>query len=302
MLDLAGLQEFVTVARTGSFTQAAQLLQCSKSYVSKQVKELEQRLGVLLFKRSTRSLQLTEIGEVFFARCVAAFGELESATNATAAASDVPHGTLRVHIAASFGEFTIADILAEFSDLYPHIKLHLDFVSRAIDTISDEYDVLITRGILKDSALVARKLAESDSSLYASRAYFKGHGVPESIEDLARHNCLVDGSEIWWFNHASEVIKVKVDGNWKSNRGSLLLRAAVRGMGIAQLPDYPLRDLVNSGALVAVPGDWSRWHTCWYALFPKRTPPVPMVRLLVDFLVEHFARPSDFRLLRLTEI
>ncbi len=302
MLYISGIQEFVMVANKGSFTLAAEALQCSKSYVSKQVKELEQRLGVLLFNRNTRGLRLTELGESFFIRCATAFGELEDATNAIAAASDVPRGPLRVHIAAAFGEFTIADILTEFSNLYPQLRLHVDFTSNSVDMILGNYDALITRGVLKDSSLIAHKLAESDFGLYGSPSYFKRFGIPESAADLARHNCLVDGSETWWLDHSSEALRIKVDGRWKSNRGSLLLRAAVTGVGIAQLPSYPLRELIDRGALVAVPGTWSHWRASWYVLFPRRIPQVPRVRLLVDFLAEHFAKPGHFRLLSPMEI
>lgn len=297
MLDLTGIQEFVAVAKLGSFTQAAARLNCSKSYVSKRVKELERRLGVLLFKRSTRDLQLTEAGESYYVRCAAVFAELENATSAATAAGHLPHGLLRIHVAASIGEITTADIFAEFSTLYPQLTLYLDFDSRPLETIPDEYDMLITRGVLRDSALVAHKLGESDFGLYASPAYYQRHGMPECLEDLARHRCLVDGSGSWWFSRGTETIEVPVEGSLKSNRGTLLLRCALRGMGITQQSSYPLRNLVEEGALAAVPGDWARWRASWYALFHRRTPELPKVRLLVDFLGEHFARPADFRLL-----
>lgn len=297
MLDLEGIREFVAVARFGSFTRAAARLNCSKSYLSKKVKSLERRLGVLLFERNTRDLQLTDTGESYYTRCAAVLAELESATSAATAAGHLPHGLLKVHVAASIGEITTAGIFAEFSTLYSQLTLHLDFDSRPLETIPDEYDVLITRGILKDSALVAHKLGESDFDLYASPAYYQRHGMPECLEDLARHRCLVDGSGSWWFGRGAEATEVRVEGGLKSNRGTLLLRCALRGMGITQQSRHPLRNLVEEGALLAVPGDWACWRAGWYALFHRRTPEVPKVRLLVDFLAEHFARPADFRLL-----
>lgn len=302
MLALEGIREFVAVARFGSFTQAAARLGCSKSYLSKRVKELERRLGLPLFNRNARDLQLTEPGEAYYARCAAAVAELENATSAAAAVGQLPRGLLRVQVAASVGEITTADIFAEFSTLYPQLTLHLDFDSRTLDTIPDDYDVLITRGTLRDSALVAHKLGESDFGLYASPAYYGRHGVPGSFEDLAKHRCLVDGAGAWWFGRGARTVKVKVEASLKSNRGSLLLRHALRGLGITQQSSYPLRDLIEQGALAIVPGDWARWRASWYALFRGGAPPLPKVRLLVDFLSDRFARPGNFRPLSRAEV
>lgn len=298
MLELDGIREFVAVSKYGSITQAAERLGCSKAHVSKQVKALEERLGVLLFNRNARNLQLTEIGESCYLRCAAAFSELENAINATVATNDLPRGHLRVQVIAAVGEITLAGIFAEFATRYPQLKLHLDFESRPIERISEEYDLLITRGILKDSSLIAHKLGESDFGLYASPDYFDRFGVPASTEDLVKHRCLVDESGFWWFGKSTETSKVRIDGSLSGNRGSLLLSYALMGLGITQQSNYPLRDLVRQRKLAVVPGEWSRWRVVWYALSRTRTPPVPKIRILVDFLMERFAQPEKFNALR----
>lgn len=302
MVNLSGIQEFVAVAQKGSFTQAAQELHCSKSHVSRQVKALEQRLGVLLLDRTTRGVRLTEPGEAFFVRCVSVLSELGSMTDALSAAAEVPRGALKVHVAAPLGDFTVADIFIDFAVRHPEIRLGLNFSSRPLDTWAGDYDALVTRGRLKDSGLVARKLGESDFGLYASPAYFERHGVPTSVGDLVRHNCLADESETWSFDSSPREVRVKVRGNLTSNRASLLLRGAIQGSGIIQLPSFPLRNLVEKNILVPVPGAWARWRTSWYVLFPKRVPPAPNIRLLVDFLAGHFADPDRFRALGTTKI
>jgi len=294
MQNLAGIREFVEVVNAGGFTKAAAKLHCSKAHVSKQVKELESQLGVLLLNRSTRNVGLTELGESFFKGCVQALSQLEQAAAATTAARDVPHGTLRMLIAALFGELTIAGIVADFASQYPQLELSVDFVSRSIDTISADHDVLITRGTLRDSALIARKLAESELGLFASPAYFKHRGLPKGIEDLARHNCLLDESECWWFDRGAKLVRVRLRARCKSNRGIMLLRGAMRGMGIAQLPVVPLRDLVRRGTLAQIPGRWARGTESWYVLYPRRTPQPATIRRFIEFVAERFARPEEF--------
>ncbi|HMV70843.1 MAG TPA: LysR family transcriptional regulator [Pseudomonadales bacterium] len=292
MLELDGIREFVMASRYGSITQAADRLGRSKSHVSKQIKALEQRLGVFLFNRNARNLQLTEIGESCYLQCAAALSDLEHAIDATVAANELPHGHLKVQIVAAIGEITLAGIFSEFATRYPELKLHLNFESQPTQQISEDHDLLITRGSLRDSSLIAHTLGKSDFGLYASPEYFERFGVPASREDLMRHRCLVDESGYWWFGEDAKAIKVKVNGHLSGNRGSLLLRYALRGLGITQQSSHPMCNLVRQQKLVAVPGGWSRWSVTWHALSRTRTSAVPKIQVLVQFLKECFAQPD----------
>ncbi|MBK8991429.1 MAG: LysR family transcriptional regulator [Gammaproteobacteria bacterium] len=280
-----GIDEFLKVVEPGSFTTAARLLGVSKSYVSKQVNLLEDRLQARLLQRTTRKLTLTDSGEVFYRQCQLMSQQFEQAEAAIAEMQQKLRGTLKLAINSRFGVRYMAGAVAAFSRLHPALNVEVHSSFSDVDLIAGGYDLTIRYGRLEDSSLIARKLGTYTLSLCASPAYWKCHGQPESPEDLRQHNCLGSADRYWLFDSgADEPLKVKVSGNWVSEDGATLMAAAKEGIGVAQLPDFYIRQAVEAGELVKLHSSWSRyWRETW-AVYPHGRHLSAKVRLFVDFL------------------
>ncbi|AUH49442.1 LysR family transcriptional regulator [Chromobacterium sp. ATCC 53434] len=284
-----GMQEFVAVADGGSFTGAARRLGISVAQVSRQVGQLEARLGAKLLYRTTRQLSLTEAGDVYLAHCRQLLESLDDAEQAVSLLQAAPRGLLKLTAPLAYGNSHIAPLLLDFMQRYPQLEASLDLSNQVKDLVHGGYDLAIRIGNLTDSSLMARKLAQRRHHVCASPAYLARHGEPKRPQDLPQHQCLQIGKDGWHLQVGGRRQTFRVQGPLRCSAAAPLAEAAVRGMGLAQLPDYYVTGHLASGALVEVLADYAEPDEGIWALYPHNRQLSPKVRLLVDFLADSLA-------------
>ncbi|MCJ1959692.1 LysR family transcriptional regulator [Novosphingobium mangrovi (ex Hu et al. 2023)] len=275
-----GIEEFVSVARAGSFTGAARSFGASVTHMSRSVSRLEARLGSQLFHRTTRSLSLTEAGRHFFETGSRLIAERDDAIAAMTASSS-PRGHLRITCSYTLGEQFIGPILRGYAQEYPEIAITCDLDNDVVDLIRDGYDLAIRTGHLEDSRLVATRVASRAMVTVASPGYLAEHGVPLRIGDLKGHACLMGSNSLWQFARGETF---RPEGRWKANSGIMVLEAALEGMGLCQLPRFYAAPHLRTGALREVlsaecPEDEPIW-----AVYPRPKHLSPKVSTLVERL------------------
>ncbi|MCQ2996369.1 LysR family transcriptional regulator [Pseudomonas syringae] len=288
---LSGVLIFVTAARTGSFTRAADRLGITKSAVGKSIAKLEERLGCKLFHRTTRSSGLTVDGEAYFASCSAAVDEILAAEASLTSHQQTPSGRLRVDLPAAYGRSVVLPVLLEILDANPDLKLTVTFSDAVIDLIEEGIDLSIRFGTLKDSSgLVARRLTVQKQIICASPGYLAKHGCPESVEDLQNHSCIVGfrrGQRMSWSvqNANGELIRITPPGTHEVGDGDAIVSMTVAGHGICQIPNSLVRDHLEAGRLVQVLEKYSTADVAIHAVWPQTRHLLPKVRRVVDELV-----------------
>jgi len=285
------MEVFVRVVETGGFSAAARTLQLTPSAVSKLVRRLEARLAVRLVNRSTRQVQLTPEGCVFYERSVRVLADLDDAER-SAAGGETPRGRLRVNTNVPFGEHFLLPLVPEFLARYPDIVLDLVLTDEVVDILDQRTDVALRAGPLKSSALVARKLGETRMVIVGTPDYLAKRGTPQTPADLAQHNLLgfnyVRATDGWPLIDQGQVSHVTPVGNVTVGDGGSLFRLTRAGLGLARLAEVFIRDDLQAGRLCTVledynPGDVEALH----AVFVGQGGHLPArVRALLDFLVE----------------
>ncbi len=298
MFGWEGVCEFVSVAEQGGFTAAARKLGVSVAQVSRQVAQLEDRLQAKLLLRTTRQVRLTELGDIYYRHCRQLLDNLYEAELAVGRHQAEPQGTLRITAPVSYGESRIAPLVNDFMLRYPQLEVTLTLTNQLLDLVHDGFDLAIRLGHLKDSTLIARKLAERIPYVCASPAYAARNGVPLSLPELAQHSCLVGNSDEWHFTLQGQPHTLRVQGQLHCNSGHALLDAALKGIGIIQLPDYYVYPhLANGDLLELFPECRAPAEGIW-ALYPQNRHLSPKVRLLVDYLAEQLGSSSPTVLTR----
>jgi DNA-binding transcriptional LysR family regulator len=290
-----GLDEFVAVAECGQFTAAAERLSLSSSQVSRQIARLEERLQTRLFYRSTRCVALTEAGQTFLQHCQRLQDAREEALRAVGDLGSEPKGLLRMTCAVAYGERFIVPLVTDFMVQHPQLRVDIELSNHTIDLLHDGLDLAIRLGRLQDSRLVATRLAPRQMYLCAAPAYLQRYGRPHSLSELARHNCLIGSSDLWSFQANGRDSSLRVQGNWRCNSGQAVLEAALRGIGLCQLPDYYVLEHLRSGALVSLLDNQQPPDTAVWALYPQQRHLSPKVRQLVEFLKQGLAQRSEYR-------
>lgn len=293
MTLLVHMATFAAVVEKGSFTAAAESLGRSKSVVSKQITELEDRLGVRLLNRTTRRLHLTEAGELFRIHCERIVAEAREAELAVAPLQSEPRGGLRVTAPQSLALSLLPDALPRFQQRYPHVELELRISGRFVDLVAEGIDVALRIGELADSSLISRRLAPCRFMVCGSPHYWKVHGKPMQPTDLQTHNCLVytetPRPEQWRFqDRAGQDLSVTVKGNLRSDDAKLLLSAAFAHQGVINGPSFLFEEPVTQEQLEPVLVDYYRTSSGLYAIYPYSKHVSSKVRALVDFLVEEW--------------
>ncbi|PJI51044.1 MAG: LysR family transcriptional regulator [Pseudomonas sp.] len=281
-----GLDEFVAVAETGQFTAAAERLGVSSSHVSRQVARLEERLQTRLLYRSTRKVTLSEAGQTFLQHCRRLQDAREEALRAVSDLSAEPKGLLRMTCAVAYGERFVVPLVNEFMAQFPQLRVEIELSNRQLDLLHEGFDLAIRLGRLSDSRLVATRLAPRVMYLCATPDYLARHGTPQSVAELAQHNCLVGSSDQWSFLEGGRETQHRVQGNWRCNSGQAVLDAALRGFGLCQLPDYYVLEHLRSGRLLSLLEAHQPPNTGVWALYPQQRHLSPKVRQLVDHLKE----------------
>ena len=295
-----GVHEFVQVVEIGSFTRAAESLGVSKSFISKQVTDLENRLGVRLLQRTTRQVSLTPEGEVFYRHCRDMSEAFERAQGQISEMQEKPTGLLRIALNNTYGVEFMATAVAEFASTYDKLTVEVVTSNADSDLVGDGNDVIIRYGQQEDSSLYARQIGHQSFCLCATPAYFRKHGQPKNLADLREFNCLTNRSGYWQFNSAGGTMKVKVNGTWRCDDGSGVLAAARSGLGLAQLPVVFIRRELRTGQLVALEDEWSFFDRDVWVVYGHKQNLSLKVQLLLNFLGQRFQRmeqrPQQFRL------
>jgi len=289
MLARGGLREFVTVVEQGGFTAAAATLDVSTSFVSRQVKRLEDRLDTRLLHRTTRAVRLTEMGRVYYERSREILDRLEALESDMADLQQRPKGRVRITAPGLYAERYVAPALAEFTAKYPDVSIELDTRMGVIDIVAEGYDIAVRMSALADSSLIARKVVERRIVVCASPAYLTEHGEPKEPEDLRKHNCLTLLDMPWRFVYPGEIRVVKVRGSWRCDNGRALVAAAVQGTGIVRFASYYVDTELASGELVPVLENYEVQDAATWIIYPDRHHLPTRVRFLIDFLAERLA-------------
>ena len=295
---LASMEVFVKVAEQGSFSAAARALGLSKSAVSKHVTALEERLGVRLLNRTTRRLALTEVGFAYrhsAARLVAEIDEVETLAGRH---SVEPRGRLKIAAPVSFAITRLAPLLPEFLARHPHLEVELSLNDRFVDLLEEGFDLAVRVGTLRDSSLIARRLALARMVCVASPPYLERRGVPQHPDDLRHHACLRytygRNPDVWEFRRGGERVTVKVGGPIAANNGEVLVAAAVGGLGIVCPPDFIGAGELERGRLVPILSEWTIEPVPVHAVFPPQRQLSAKLRVLIDYLVERLdQRPPE---------
>ncbi|MEO8668150.1 MAG: LysR substrate-binding domain-containing protein [Bauldia sp.] len=296
MLDrFSGMEIFLRVAGAGSFSAAARALGISQTMVTKHVVAIEERLGVRLFQRTTRKLTLTEAGARYREAAERILAELAEADGEAAATVTEPRGTLRINAPLSFGFRQIAPAATDFARLYPQLTIDMGLNDRVIDLVEEGWDLAIRIGQLRDSILIARKLAPIRTVLCAAPAYLERHGSPRTVADLQAHNCLgytlpsAAGAGRWHFGGDGSM-GVNVTGNFRANNGDALRTAALAGQGIVYQPTFLLSDDLRKGDLVPLKLDQPTFQfaNAFAVYAPDRHVPAK-IRTFIDFLAARWA-------------
>jgi len=290
---LAAIEAFVRVAETHSFSEAARRLHASQSAISRAVSGLEAELGARLLHRTTRSLTLTEAGRGYFERAARILADLEEANLAVTQLQAAPRGRLRVNAPMSFGFLHLAPALPDFLALYPELSVDLSMSDRFVDLIEEGVDVAVRIGALEDSSLIARKLAPIRRVVCASPAYLKSRGTPLAPDDLKQHDCLCNSNiavlHEWRFAAADgKLWPVDVNGRLSANNGDALRIAALKGLGLANLPTFIVGADLQAGTLVTVLDEFGVQDLSMSAVYPPGRHLSPKVRAFVDFLADRF--------------
>jgi len=287
------MEVFVRVAEEGGFSAAARSLKLTPSAVSKLIGRLEDRLGVRLFHRTTRSLSLTEEGRAFKDRCVEILNDIEQAEAAVSALHDHVTGTLRITATVAFTRVHVLPLLPEFMSLYPDLRVELELSDRPVDLIHDGFDVgLRLQEHMEDESLVARRLAVNRRVICASPDYLELHGTPGTPDDLLDHNCLVHSSlsafNDWEFESESGVRVMRPKGNFEANSAYALYEAVLAGIGVARLATFVIQRDLKSGRLVPLLTEYEHEKSSILVVYPHRRHLSSKVRAFVDFLVDRF--------------
>ena len=282
-----GINEFVAVAETESFTLASKNLKISTAQVSRQITALEKRLNIKLFYRTTRKVSLTQEAQLFYQHCRNLLDGLDAAEQAITNLQSSPQGTIKISAPVTYGEQKILPLINDFVQLYSEIEVISDLSNSRVDLVEGGFDLAIRLGQLKDSSLIAKKLAVRSNYVCASPQYIKKFGEPHSLSELKNHNCLLGTRDYWRFTEQEKEKNIRVQGNIRCNSGIGLVDAALKHLGIIQLPDYYLQQHIDSGKLVTLLDNVREPPEGIWAVYPQNRYLSPKIRLLVDYLLEH---------------
>ncbi len=283
--DLQSLLCFARVVETGSFTQAAQLLGLAKSAVSKRVASLEERLGEPLLLRTTRRVTVTSVGARIYphARAMA-----EQGARATSDATNAARGTVRISAPVTLSQMWLAPPLRDFLTGSAAARVELLLNDRLVDLVEERVDLALRITKLKDSSLLARRLASTPIDVCGAPSYFAKHGRPQRPEDLTRHNCLryalLRPDHEWRLYRDSRRLDLGVQGNFETTNGTMLREAAIAGLGLTILPRFMTFEAVNGGLLERVLEDFTPSPIGIYAVRAGRRTPSPILARLTHAL------------------
>ncbi|BBP59982.1 transcriptional regulator [Pseudomonas sp. St316] len=285
-----GVQLFVEVVDAGGFAKAGERVSLTRSAVGKAIARLEERLGVQLFQRTTRTQCLTEDGQQYYERCLRAIDELRAGETMLENGRREVVGKLRVTLPVLFGRYRVAPILRSYARQHPNLELELNFSDRQVDLIAEGFDLAVRNGRLGNgSTLQARQLVSQRKVLCASQAYLEKRGEPNTLADLTDHDLLPywrnDHGLAWKLpDEKGALVDVLVSSRLRLDDLEAIADAAAEGMGLAWLPYWLIRDRMQQGSLVEIWGDRPRAAMECYVVWPAAQYQPLRSRLAIDVL------------------
>ncbi|WP_315130016.1 LysR family transcriptional regulator [Achromobacter marplatensis] len=300
MDDFTRVRAFLKVVEAGSFSAAARDVS-SASAVARQIKALEEELGVRLLNRNTRNLALTDAGRLFHSRMTSIVTEFSAARAEVKSLHEGMKGVLRVSLRTGAGMTVIVPALPTFLEQYPDLSVSVSLTDEKRDLIANEIDVAVWLGEPPNMEIVAKRLSPSRRIVCASTAYLQKHGRPNAPEALTAHNCLVfEGAAYsgpWHFTRSGETKDVIVKGSVSSDSSLVLLSSCISGAGIIIVQQWMVQHLVAEGTLERILTDWDvsprPGDAALYAAYPTSRGLSRKVRVFIDFLVKLFAADKD---------
>ncbi|MFG1347885.1 LysR family transcriptional regulator [Xanthobacter autotrophicus DSM 431] len=297
MDNLVAIRLFEKIVETGNFSEAGRMMGLAPSSVSRQIAALEDELSAVLFTRNSRRVVLTDAGRIYHQHTQRILSEIHDARQAVRESIAEPNGLLRVTAPVDFGHRHVAPALADFLARYPRMNVEMILTDQVLDLNEDAADLAIRIGKLRDSSLIARRIAPNHRVACASPAYLARAGHPSCPQDLATHNCLTypfsEGPAVWKFRNGEGIIEVPVTGTLTINNGHALRAAAIEGLGIIVQPLWMLAQDLTEGRLLPILPTYqvssSAMSTAVHAVYPNRRYLSVKIRLLIDFLVERFS-------------
>jgi DNA-binding transcriptional LysR family regulator len=292
---LGEMQVFVRAVEDGSFSAAGRSLSLSPSAVSKLIARLENRLGVVLFNRSLRSLALTPEGEAFYPAARQAIGAVEEAESVAFSGSQV-RDVLRVRSIPTFAVHLLAPLLPAFRRQHPALRLEFILSNEPGNLLEGGVDVAINIGDLPDSSLIVRRVLDMRWIICAAPSYLAERGIPANAAALAEHECLNFNKQMpwstWTFRDDDRSIRrIQASGSVTANQGLMLMALARAGVGIARLADFQVTHDLASGRLIQLfPGQEQKMEDTIYAVYPSRRHLSHRLRVFLDFLDDAFTR------------
>ena len=296
---LAGVSAFLSVAETLSFSRAAENLSLGRATVSAQVQDLERRLGIRLFQRTTRAVVLTEAGSAYLQALSGVIPQVREAERAAAAFQHEAVGRMRVSTAPDLGPDHVIPAIAAFLKLNPGLSIDLELSMETVNLVEQKFDLAIRGTITIEPNLITRQLGASPVILSASPEYLSRRGAPLHPEDLVHHDCLhfshLRWGRLWQFSRGEDKLRVPIVPRLECNDGRSLLAAAVHGLGLAIEPTFVAGPAIRRGELVPVLTDWSLATVPLHAVYPANRHIAAKVKTFVAFLANHFADHPDLQ-------
>lgn len=287
---------FVLLAKKGSLSATARELDITPPAVTRRLSLLEQRLGVRLVNRTTRTLSLTNEGEMYLAQATVILAAIREMEESVASGRDEPKGLLRINATLGFGRTTIAPLISLFAKRYPELEVQLQLTDRPINLVEEAFDLGIRFGELPDTRLSARKIMSNRRFLCAAPAYLRKRGEPQTPADLAQHQCIIhrqneDAHGIWRLTRNRKTETVKVGGALSSNDGDVVLGWALDGHGVLLRSEWDAAKYLASGRLQIVLPDYKLAPADLFVYYPSRANLPAKVRTFIDFLAGKFNAP-----------
>lgn len=294
------IETFVAVAAKGSLSATAALEGVAPAVIGRRIDALEARLGVKLLVRTTRRVTLTFEGSAFLEDCQRILHEMHNAEATVSAGGVKASGHLRITAPAGFGRRHVAPLLPVFIGAHPDVTLTLDLSDRLVDLVNEGFDCAVRLGELPDSSLVSLRLGENRRVCVAAPSYLSQHGRPESLDALARHNCLAFGAHSnqqrgWTFSQDGKVVTIRVSGTMECTDGAVLHDWCLEGYGLAWRSWWEVGDDIRAGRLTTVLDEFAAPPIGIHAVFPQRRHLPLRVRLFIDHLKHHYGSPAYWK-------
>ncbi|GAA78339.1 MULTISPECIES: LysR family transcriptional regulator [Pseudoalteromonas] len=291
MDKLTTMKTFLAVVQEGSFSKAADKLDISPQLVSKYISALEDNLHTRLLHRTTRKVSVTEAGNQYYQRCQQVLVDIEDMENSLNNLSENVSGVLSISAPMSFGTKHLAGLLVDFQKQYPNLKLDLRLTDQYVDIVEQGIDIALRIGVLKNSTLIAKKIAPIHLAVFASPDYLERHGTPQTLLDLQSHNYLryslsEPTKRLFGVNELKS--ELKLESNFVANNGDLLLNTAIAGGGIAMQPTFIAGEALAQGKVVRILQDYEPDPMGLYMVYANRQFLPSKVRAFVDFASDFY--------------